>query len=92
MWIARVIATLAFLLNLVGATEAGPRADAAAAYDAGNYTSALQILRPLAEHGDEVAESILGWRIVRATACHRTMRRQCYGIEEQQSRALRRRS
>ena len=43
-----------------GAAMAGPLEDARAAYDRGAYGTAMQIFRPLAEHGNVIAQVYLG--------------------------------
>jgi TPR repeat protein len=40
--------------------NAGPVEDGSMAYAQGNYASAIQILRPLAENGNSLAQHILG--------------------------------
>jgi hypothetical protein len=45
---------------LAGAALAGPLDDAQAAYNRGDYATALQLIRPLADQGDARAQSILG--------------------------------
>jgi uncharacterized protein len=45
---------------LIGVAAAGPLEDGEAAYQKGDYTAALQILRPLAEQGNSTAQNNLG--------------------------------
>jgi uncharacterized protein len=47
-------------LALFGVAMAGPLEDGQAAYQKGGYATALQIFRPLAEHGNASAQSHLG--------------------------------
>lgn len=49
-----------FMLCFVASTTAGPLDDATAAIRKGDYSMALQILRPLAEKGGALAEFNLG--------------------------------
>ena len=44
----------------IGSASAGPLEDAAAAYLRKDYATALRLLRPLAEEGNESAQHILG--------------------------------
>lgn len=60
MCVSRVFTTLILLLSFVRASAAGAIDDAVAAYDKGEYATALRLLRPLAEQGAPLAESILG--------------------------------
>jgi TPR repeat protein len=48
------------LLSLAGPVVASPLEDAAAAYDRGDYATALRLLRPLADQGDAAAQTKLG--------------------------------
>ncbi len=41
-------------------TSAGPLEEGAAAYQRGDYATALRLLRPLAEQGDAAAQNNLG--------------------------------
>lgn len=47
-------------LCLFGTAAAGSIEDGQGAYDRGDYATALQLLRPLAEHGDAHAQYLLG--------------------------------
>jgi len=53
-------AGVALALSLGQAAMAGPLDDGQAAYQRGDYETALQLLSPLAEQGDVRAEFILG--------------------------------
>jgi TPR repeat protein len=46
---------------LFGAAMAGPLEDGTAAFQKGDYAAAFQILRPLADQGNGVAQANLGW-------------------------------
>ena len=48
------------LLALIGLAAAGPLEDGQAAYQKGDYATALQILRPLAEQGNPAAQTVFG--------------------------------
>src|SRR6266436_4656999 len=52
--------TLVLSLSLAGPVAAGPFEDAMAAYDRGDYATALRFIRPLAEQGDTSAQYNLG--------------------------------
>jgi len=56
---SRTIVTAMFLA-LAGAAAAGPFDDAGAAFNRGDYATALQLWRPLAEDGDAKAQATLG--------------------------------
>jgi TPR repeat protein len=57
----RVIAgAAALVLMLTGAAVSGPFEDGMAAYKSGDYVSAAQVWRPLAEEGDPRAQNNLG--------------------------------
>ena len=58
-----------------GPAIAGPFEDADAAFDKGDYATAMRLLRPLADQGDARAQYNLGLMYVKARACRRTMRR-----------------
>ena len=49
------------VFGLFGTAMAGPLEDATAAYQRGDYATALQIWRPLAEQGNADAQADLGW-------------------------------
>ena len=51
---------LALGLASVGPATAGPLEDAIAAYQAGDYATALKLWTPLAEQGDAFAQGLLG--------------------------------
>ena len=58
----RILAGVVLSLMLTGAAAAGPLEDALAAYQRGDYATAMRLLRPLAEQGDAKAQSNLGVR------------------------------
>ena len=49
------------VLTLFGTAMAGPLEDAKAADERGDYATELRILRPLADQGNALAQSVLGW-------------------------------
>jgi uncharacterized protein len=53
-------ALLALFTSLTAPVAAGPLEDADAAYNRGDYSTAFGLVRPLAEHGDALAQSMLG--------------------------------
>ncbi len=55
----RLILTFAILIGLAGPAWAG-FAEGLAAYERGDYATALREFRPLAEQGDATAQSVLG--------------------------------
>jgi len=57
---AKLLGVVALTLMLSGEVVAEPLGDALDAYDAGDYATALRLLRPLAEDGDARAQNILG--------------------------------
>jgi TPR repeat protein len=57
---ARILA-LALSFSLAVPVAAGPREDAATAYQRGDYGVAFRLWRPLAEQGDARAQAELGW-------------------------------
>ena len=59
-------------LALFGSAAAGPLEDGQAAYQKGDYATALKIYRPLAEHGNASAQTALGVITSMARACRRT--------------------
>ncbi len=62
--VARIgmVAVLALSFHISGrAAHAGPAEDGKAAYNRGDFATALQLLRPLAEQGDASAQNDLGW-------------------------------
>lgn len=61
MRLARCSFLIAAFLTLAGAAVAGPFEDAAAAYDRKDYAAALQLLRPLVDQGNGVAQFDLGF-------------------------------
>jgi uncharacterized protein len=54
-------ALVACLVVIAGSAPAGPFEDATAAYDRGDYATAMLLFRPLAEEGDPVAQYALGF-------------------------------
>jgi uncharacterized protein len=54
------VAALIFAVGLAGSVAAGPFEDATAAYEKGDYATALRLVRPLAEQGDAMAQVQLG--------------------------------
>src|SRR5882724_11990527 len=48
------------MLALTGAALAGPLEDGQAAYNRGDYATALRLFRPLADKGDSDAQNALG--------------------------------
>ena len=54
------VVALALLLGLVAPVVAGPFEDALAAWNRGDYATALQIIRPLAVQGDAGGQYYLG--------------------------------
>lgn len=54
------LAGMALLLSIAVSVSAGPLEDADAAYQRGDYATALELLRPLADHGDVHAQVGLG--------------------------------
>ena len=74
IWVARMKATIVlttgvFLIGMVGSATADPLADAGAAYDKGDYATALQDLRPLAARGVAAAQDDLGLMYHNGQAC-----------------------
>jgi len=55
------LTALLMLVAIAGAAVAGPMEDASAAYERGDYATALRLLRPLADHGVAEAEHELGF-------------------------------
>jgi TPR repeat protein len=53
-------AALIFVAGFAGAVAAGPLEDGVAAYDGGDYATALRLMRPLAEQGNADAQNHLG--------------------------------
>ncbi len=56
----RVVAGVAVAAMLIGGAWAGPWEDGVAAYQRGDYATALEVWQPLAESGDPRAENNLG--------------------------------
>ena len=59
-WTRAAFAAIVLLLSLAAPVAAGPLEDATAAYNRGDYATALRLLRPLADQGDASAQNILG--------------------------------
>ncbi len=60
--IARMIAMLALSLHIsTSVVYAGPLEDGQAAFNRGDYATALRLFRPLAEQGNASAQNALGW-------------------------------
>jgi uncharacterized protein len=59
---ARAAALTAWLVvaAVTGTAIAGPLEDARAAYESGDYATAMRIFRPMAENGDAIAQYYLG--------------------------------
>ena len=56
----RVLAGVVLVVMLTGGAVAGPFEEGKAAYDRGDYATALRLMRPLAERGNASAQSNLG--------------------------------
>ena len=56
----RILAGVVLSLMLTGGAAAGPLEEGVAAYQRGDYATALRLWRPLAEQGDGLAQSNLG--------------------------------
>jgi uncharacterized protein len=54
------VAALMLAVGFAGSVTAGPFEDAVAAYNKGDYATALRLIRPLAEQGDARAQTMLG--------------------------------
>jgi TPR repeat protein len=59
------LAAIILALSLTAPVAAGPFEDATAAYDKGDYAAALRLLGPLANQGDAIAQSNLGFMYFR---------------------------
>ena len=57
----RILAGVVLALLLTGGAAAGPLEDGAAAYQRGNYATALRLWRPLAEQRNGIVQSLLGF-------------------------------
>jgi TPR repeat protein len=57
---ANALTIIILFLSLVAPVAAGPFEDAAAAYDKGDYATALQLFQPLADEGFSPAQFIIG--------------------------------
>ena len=58
--IKSLLATLVVSLSLAAPVLAGPLEDGKAAYDRGDYVTALRLMRPLAEQGQTNAQFSIG--------------------------------
>jgi|SRR5208282_252611 len=58
--LTHVLASIILALNFVAPVAAGPLEDGNAAYKRRDYATAMRILRPLANQGDGMAETIVG--------------------------------
>jgi TPR repeat protein len=54
------VAALVLAVGFARSVTAGPLEDAAVAYRIGNYATALELVRPLAEQGNSGAQTLLG--------------------------------
>jgi TPR repeat protein len=59
-WILTLLAGGLLAFGVFGVADAGPLEDAASAYQRGDYSRAMSLLRPLAERGNAVALYDLG--------------------------------
>jgi uncharacterized protein len=57
------------MMTVGGIAAAGPLEDGAAAYQRGDYPTALRLLRPLAELGNVEAQSALGVMYINGQGC-----------------------
>ena len=60
-WTRVAFAAIVLVLSLAAPVAAGPLEDATAAYDRGDYAAPLRLLGPLANQGDAIAQSNLGF-------------------------------
>jgi len=63
--IGPVLGALVATLGVVSAAVAGPAEDALAAFDRGDYATALRLFRPLADQGNAAAQNRLGFMYVK---------------------------
>jgi TPR repeat protein len=61
LFVTRTLAAVVLIVILTGAAAAGPLEDAWTAYKRGDYATALQLWRPLAEQGNVAAQANLGF-------------------------------
>jgi TPR repeat protein len=61
-----ILLTIALTLSAVP-VAADTWDDAWAAYDSGDYETAVQLFRPLAEQGDDIAQAMLGFMYFKGT-------------------------
>jgi TPR repeat protein len=55
------LAVIILVMSLAAPVAAGPWEDARAAYNSGDYATALRLWRPLADQGNAGAQANLGW-------------------------------
>ncbi len=55
-----IIVAIILMLSIAAPVAAGPLEDGQAAYNSGNYATALRLLRPLADQGNAIAQTGLG--------------------------------
>jgi len=67
-------------LALFGEAKAGPLEDFDAAYQHGDFAAAVQLLRPLADQGNALAQTSLGIMYAKAKASRRTTCRPSSGF------------
>jgi hypothetical protein len=60
LMLKHTFAAIVLVLNFAVPVAAGPGEDAMAAFARGDYTTALRLLRPLADQGDAQAQYNLG--------------------------------
>jgi uncharacterized protein len=58
--IKAAVAALVLAVSFAGSVAAGPFEDGVAAYEKGDYATALRLMRPIAEQGDASAQHALG--------------------------------
>jgi len=83
------IVSVIFFLGLSNSLFASELEDATGAYDRGDYTTALQLLLPLAGHGNSRAEFYLGRMYVTGQVFRRTTRKPSSGISSRLQKAMR---
>ena len=84
-----VLTAIAVSTVMIGVVFAGPLEDGDTAYQRGDYATALQLWRPLAEQGNADAQLNLGVMYAkRHRVCRRTMPRRSSGTASPPSRAM----
>jgi hypothetical protein len=68
-------AAFALAVSLVGYVAAGPLDEALAAYNRKDYATAMRLLQPVADQGNEVLNLSLHRCTTTAMVCRRTIRR-----------------